>query len=49
MSEQSLDFQTQPVTPVVGAAPDDRAESTPFPSEDRDNEELSVCAAFWAY
>ena len=49
MSEPSLDFQAQSVTPVVGPAPDDREKSTPFSSEDRDNEELSVCAAFWAY
>ena len=48
MSDASLDFQTQPVTLAVPQLPDDREES-PVPPDERDNEQLSVCAAFWAY
>jgi len=48
MSDAALDFQTPPA--VRDPLPLDDCEApTSVPAGDRDNEQLSVCAAFWAY
>ncbi|HTO83012.1 MAG TPA: hypothetical protein VMQ73_12290 [Methylomirabilota bacterium] len=50
MSDAPLDFPTPSAAPVAEPMPlDDRGASAPLSAGDRDNERLSVCAAFWAY
>ena len=50
MSDAPLDFPNPPATPVIGPASlADYRESSPLTAGEPDNEELSVCAAFWAY
>jgi hypothetical protein len=50
MSDAPLDFPNPPATPIISpAALADCGESPPLPVGKPDNEQLSVCAAFWAY